>query len=55
MCGRIVLLYDSCHAVRPLMAAGGAMAIEDAAILSRCLAQFDAPLEPPRQAERRRA
>jgi 6-hydroxynicotinate 3-monooxygenase len=39
--GRIVLLGDACHPMRPYMAAGGAMAIEDAAILSRCLAQFD--------------
>jgi len=39
--GRIVLLGDACHPMRPFMAAGGAMAIEDAAILSRCLAQFD--------------
>ena len=35
--GRIVLLGDACHPMRPFMAAGGAMAIEDAAILSRCL------------------
>ena len=39
--GRIVLLGDACHPMRPFMAAGGAMAIEDAAVLSRCLAQFD--------------
>jgi 6-hydroxynicotinate 3-monooxygenase len=38
---RIVLLGDACHPMRPFMAAGGAMAIEDAAILSRCLAEFD--------------
>ena len=37
--GRIVLLGDACHPVRPYMAAGGAMAVEDAAILSRCLAR----------------
>jgi 6-hydroxynicotinate 3-monooxygenase len=43
--GRIVLLGDACHPVRPFMAAGGAMAIEDAAVLSRCLAQFDTPAE----------
>ena len=36
--GRIVLLGDACHPVRPYMAAGGAIAVEDAAILSRCLA-----------------
>lgn len=41
--GRIVLLGDACHPMRPFMAAGGAMAVEDAAILSRCLAQFDDP------------
>ena len=35
--GRIALLGDACHPMRPFMAAGGAMAIEDAAILSRCL------------------
>jgi 6-hydroxynicotinate 3-monooxygenase len=35
--GRVVLLGDSCHPVRPYMAAGGSMAIEDAVILSRCL------------------
>ena len=39
--GRIVLLGDACHPVRPYMAAGGAMAIEDAAVLSRCLANRD--------------
>jgi 6-hydroxynicotinate 3-monooxygenase len=36
-----VLMGDACHPVRPYMAAGGAMAIEDAVILSRCLTQFD--------------
>jgi 6-hydroxynicotinate 3-monooxygenase len=39
--GRIVLLGDSCHPMRPYMAGGGAMAIEDGAILARCLAEFD--------------
>ena len=38
--GRDVLLGDACHPMRPYMAAGGAMAVEDAAILSRCLAKF---------------
>jgi 6-hydroxynicotinate 3-monooxygenase len=41
--GRMVLLGDACHPMRPFMAAGGAMAVEDAAILSRCLAEFDDP------------
>jgi 6-hydroxynicotinate 3-monooxygenase len=39
--GRLVLLGDACHPMRPYMAAGGAMAVEDAAILARCLAQCD--------------
>ena len=39
--GRMVLLGDACHPMRPYMAGGGAMAIEDAAILSRCLAEID--------------
>lgn len=41
--GRIVLLGDACHPMRPYMAAGGAMAVEDGAILSRCLITFDEP------------
>ncbi len=41
--GRVVLMGDACHAVRPFMAAGGSMAIEDAAILSRCIAGFADP------------
>jgi len=43
--GRIVLLGDACHPMRPFMAAGGAMAVEDGAILSRCLAAYDEPAE----------
>jgi 6-hydroxynicotinate 3-monooxygenase len=43
--GRIVLLGDACHPMRPYMAAGGAMAVEDGAILSRCLTAFDEPAE----------
>ena len=35
--GRLVLLGDSCHATRPYMAMGAAMAMEDAAVLARCL------------------
>ena len=41
--GRIVLMGDACHPVRPFMAAGGSMALEDAALLSRCLAHFPDP------------
>ena len=35
--GRVVLLGDACHAMTPYMAQGAATAIEDAAILARCL------------------
>ena len=34
--GRIVLLGDACHPMKPHMGQGAAMAIEDAAMLSRC-------------------
>jgi salicylate hydroxylase/6-hydroxynicotinate 3-monooxygenase len=34
---RIVLLGDACHPMTPYMAQGAAMAVEDAAVLSRCL------------------
>jgi 6-hydroxynicotinate 3-monooxygenase len=36
--GNTALLGDACHPMTPYMAQGAAMAIEDAAILSRCLA-----------------
>jgi salicylate hydroxylase/6-hydroxynicotinate 3-monooxygenase len=39
--GRVALLGDACHPMTPYMAQGAAMAIEDAAILSRCLAGVD--------------
>ena len=39
--GRVVLLGDACHPMRPYMAAGGAMAVEDGTILSRCLEKFE--------------
>ena len=35
--GRVVLLGDACHPMTPYMAQGAATAIEDAAVLSRCL------------------
>jgi 6-hydroxynicotinate 3-monooxygenase len=49
--GRIVLMGDACHPMRPFMAAGGAMAVEDGAILSRCLEKFDDPAEAFRRYE----
>jgi salicylate hydroxylase/6-hydroxynicotinate 3-monooxygenase len=39
--GRIVLLGDACHPMTPYMAQGAASALEDAAVLARCLAQAD--------------
>ena len=39
--GRVILLGDACHPMRPFMGAGGGMAVEDAAILSRCLTEYD--------------
>jgi 2-polyprenyl-6-methoxyphenol hydroxylase-like FAD-dependent oxidoreductase len=35
--GHVALLGDACHPMTPYMAQGGATAIEDAAILARCL------------------
>lgn len=35
--GRIVLLGDACHPMMPYMAQGAANALEDAAVLARCL------------------
>jgi 6-hydroxynicotinate 3-monooxygenase len=43
--GHAVLLGDACHPVRPYMAAGGASAIEDAAVLARCIGEFATPEE----------
>jgi salicylate hydroxylase/6-hydroxynicotinate 3-monooxygenase len=37
--GRVVLLGDACHPMTPYMAQGAATAIEDAAVLARCLAE----------------
>lgn len=37
--GRVVLLGDAAHPMTPYMAQGGATAIEDAAVLARCLAE----------------
>ena len=35
------MLGDACHPMTPYMAQGAAMAIEDAAVLSRCLKNVD--------------
>jgi 6-hydroxynicotinate 3-monooxygenase len=39
--GPVVLLGDACHPMTPYMAQGAATAIEDAAILARCLEEVD--------------
>lgn len=39
--GRATLLGDACHPTLPFMAQGAAMAIEDGAVLARCLRQAD--------------
>jgi 2-polyprenyl-6-methoxyphenol hydroxylase-like FAD-dependent oxidoreductase len=39
--GNVVLLGDACHPMTPYMAQGAATAIEDAAILARCLEEVD--------------
>ena len=39
--GNVTLLGDACHPMTPYMAQGAAMAIEDAAVLARCLANVD--------------
>ena len=39
--GPVVLLGDACHPMTPYMAQGAANALEDAAVLSRCLAEID--------------
>ncbi|WP_275943856.1 FAD-dependent monooxygenase [Gluconacetobacter aggeris] len=38
--GRVVLLGDACHPMKPHMAQGAAMAIEDAAMLTRCMTEL---------------
>jgi 6-hydroxynicotinate 3-monooxygenase len=35
--GRVALLGDACHSMTPYMGQGAAMAIEDGAMLTRCL------------------
>ena len=47
----VTLLGDACHPMTPYMAQGAATALEDAAVLSRCLA--DGGLEDPAMAFRR--
>jgi 6-hydroxynicotinate 3-monooxygenase len=39
--GPVVLLGDACHPMMPYMAQGGASALEDAAVLARCIRDVD--------------
>jgi len=39
--GHVTLLGDACHPMTPYMASGAAMALEDAVVLARCLADED--------------
>lgn len=43
--GRVVLLGDACHAMTPYMGQGAAMAIEDGAMLTRCLEASDGDID----------
>ncbi|HYC36597.1 MAG TPA: FAD-dependent monooxygenase [Usitatibacter sp.] len=43
--GRVSLLGDACHSMVPYLGQGVNMAIEDAAVLSRCLARYSADPE----------
>jgi salicylate hydroxylase len=50
----VTLIGDAAHPMLPFLAQGGAMAIEDAAVLARCLEQEDDPARAMRAYERRR-
>ena len=39
--GRVTMLGDACHPTLPFLAQGAIMALEDAIVLTRCLAAFD--------------
>jgi salicylate hydroxylase len=41
--GHVTLLGDAAHPMLPFMAQGAAQAIEDAAVLARCLSSIDDP------------
>jgi 2-polyprenyl-6-methoxyphenol hydroxylase-like FAD-dependent oxidoreductase len=50
----VVLLGDAAHATTPNLGQGACMAIEDAAVLSNCLEDYDSVEEAFRQFERKR-
>ena len=47
--GRVALLGDAAHAMSPYLAQGGAMAIEDAAVLAQTISESSGNLEPALQ------
>ena len=49
--GPVALLGDACHPMTPYMAQGAASALEDAAVLSRCLDASDDPADAFRRYE----
>ncbi len=53
--GRVALMGDAAHPMLPLMAQGSAMAMEDAAILTRAFAVADTPEEALRRFEAARS
>jgi len=53
--GPVTLLGDAAHPMLPFLAQGGAMAIEDAAVLANCLRQDEDPVRAFRDYEHERA
>lgn len=53
--GPVTLIGDAAHPMLPFLAQGGAIAIEDAAVLARCLERNDEPAPALRAYERDRA
>ena len=49
--GAVALLGDACHPMTPYMAQGAASALEDAAMLSRCVGESDDPADAFRRYE----
>jgi len=47
--GRVTLLGDACHPTLPFLAQGAAMAIEDGAMLARCLRETEGPQDALRR------
>jgi 2-polyprenyl-6-methoxyphenol hydroxylase-like FAD-dependent oxidoreductase len=52
--GRVTMLGDAVHPMTPNLGQGGCIAVEDAAILARCLAKYDDPRAALRVYESRR-